>query len=223
MSYYPILLDLQGQRAVVVGGGRVAQRKIETLLEHEAEVHVIAKELTPTIRDHAESDRVKWIGKEYKEHGLSGALLVIAATDDTVLNRRVSGDAKRKGILINAVDQPADCTFIVPSILARGDLLIAVSTSGNSPMLAKKIRRTLEEQFGPEYAIFLNLMGRLRKEILAQGFSQDKNRRIFQDLVESSILEAIGERRWNDVALIVNEIAQTQWSLEEISKWVSVD
>ena len=223
MSYYPILLDLRERKAVVVGGGQVAQRKIETLLKYKAEVRVIAKELTPDLKMHLAADRIKWIGKEYDEQDLDGALLVIAATDDTLLNRRVSGDAKRKRILINAVDQPADCTFIVPSVLERGDLLIAVSTSGNSPMLAKKIRRRLEKQFGKEYEMFLNLMGHLRKEILAQGFSQDENRRIFQDLVESPILEAIGEGRWNEVAVIVNEIAQTEWSAEEISKIRSAD
>ena len=221
MSYYPILLDLREIKAVVVGGGQVAQRKIETLLKYKAEVCVIAKELTPDLKMHLAADRIKWIGKDYDEQDLDGALLVIAATDDTLLNRRVSGDAKRKGILINAVDQPADCTFIVPSILERGDLLIAISTSGHSPMLAKKIRRTLETQFGKEYALFLRLMGRLRKEILAQGFSQDENRRIFQDLVESPILEAIGQERWDAVASMIKEITQREWSAEEISALAS--
>jgi precorrin-2 dehydrogenase/sirohydrochlorin ferrochelatase len=220
MSYYPILLDLRGQTTVVVGGGQVAERKIETLLEHGAEVHVITKELTPTLRDHVEAGKITWIGEKYDERALKGAFLVIAATDNPVLNRQVSEDAKRKGILINAVDQPSDCSFIVPSVLRRGDLLIAVSTSGCSPMLAKKVRRTLEKQFGDEYEMFLNLMGALRKEILAQGFSQDENHRIFRALVESPILEAIGQRRWNDVASMVNEITRTEWSAGEISKLV---
>ncbi len=221
MSYYPILIDLRHKKAVVVGGGQVAQRKIETLLKHEAEVCVIAKELTPALKILVAGDEITWIGEEYHEYDLKGAFLVIAATDNAVLNRRVSGDAKRKGILVNAVDQPSDCTFIVPSILERGDLLIAVSTSGNSPMLAKKIRRTLERQFGQEYETFLNLMGRLRKEILAHGYTQDENRRIFQDLVESPILEAIAQRRWSDVASMVNEITQAGWSAEEIATLVS--
>jgi precorrin-2 dehydrogenase/sirohydrochlorin ferrochelatase len=216
MSYYPIMLDLQGKRAVVIGGGQVAQRKIETLLRYEAEVCVVAHELSFDLKSQVASGKVKWIAEEYDQDGLDGAFLVIAATDDAALNRRVSGDAKRKGILINAVDQPADCTFIVPSILERGDLLIAISTSGQSPMLAKKIRRTLETQFGKEYALFLRLMGRLRKEILAQGFSQDENRRIFHDLVESPILEAIGQERWDAVASMIKEIAKKEWSAEEI-------
>ena len=210
------MLDLRGKRAVVVGGGQVAQRKIETLLRNEAEVCVVAQELNSDLKMRVAAGKVKWIGKEYDVQDLNGAFLVIAATDNPTLNRQVSGDAKRKGILINAVDQPADCSFIVPSILKRGDLLITISTSGNSPMLAKKIRRTLERQFGQEYALFLNLMGRLRREILARGFSQGENRRIFQRLVDSPILEAIGQRRWDEVASLVKEITQTEWSAEEI-------
>ena len=222
MSYYPILLDLRGQTTVVVGGGQVAQRKIETLLEHGADVHVIANELTPTLRDQVEAGKITWNGAEYDERALKGTFLVVAATDNTALNRQVSEDAKRKGILINAVDQPSDCSFIVPSVLRRGDLLIAVSTSGSSPMLAKKIRRTLEKQFGEEYEMFLTLMRALRKEILARGLSQDANHRIFRALVDSPILEAIGQRRWNDVASMVNEITQTEWSAREISKLASI-
>jgi precorrin-2 dehydrogenase/sirohydrochlorin ferrochelatase len=221
MAYYPILLDLQGKKAIVVGGGQIAQRKIETLLEHGADVQVITRELSPTLRDHVEAGRITWIGNEYDERDLNGAFLVITATDSAVLNRRVSEDAKRQGILINAVDQPTDCSFIVPSVLRRGDLLIAVSTSGSSPVLAKKIRRTLEKQFGEEYELFLNLMGFLRKEILARGLLQDENHRIFRALVESPILEAIRQRHWNDVASIVNEITRAEWSAKEISEVAS--
>ena len=218
MAYYPILLDLHGKKAIVVGGGQIAQRKIETLLEYGADVQVIARELSPALKDHVEAGRITWIGIEYDERDLSGAVLIIAATDSAVLNRRVSEEAKGQGILINAVDQPTDCSFIVPSVLRRGDLQIAVSTSGSSPVLAKKIRRTLEEQFGKEYELFLNLMGVLRKEILARELLQEENHRIFRALVESPILEAIGQRRWDDVASMVNEITQVQWSAKEISE-----
>jgi precorrin-2 dehydrogenase/sirohydrochlorin ferrochelatase len=221
MSYYPVLLDLRGQTAFVVGGGQVAQRKIETLLEYGAEVHVITKELTSTLRDYVKAGKITWIAKEYDERELNGTFLVIAATDSTVLNRQVSQDAKRKGILVNVVDQPSDCGFIVPAVLRRGDLLIAVSTSGSSPMLAKKIRQALEGQFGEEYEMFLNLMGALRKEILGQGLSQDENHRIFQALVESPLLDAIAQRRWDEVASIVHESTRMTWSAEEISKLAS--
>ena len=142
MSYYPIFLDLKGKTALVVGGGVVALRKIETLLEHGAKVHVIARELTPELAGLMEDGKVEHMGEEFRENDLDKAFMVIAATDDPALNRQVSRSAQEKGLLINAVDQPEDCNFIVPSSLRRGDLRIAVSTSGKSPALAKKSERT---------------------------------------------------------------------------------
>jgi len=120
------------------------------------------------------------------------------------------------GLLINAVDQPEDCNFIVPSALRRGDLRIAVSTSGKSPALAKKVREDLEEHFGNEYESFLVLMGKLRKEILSRGLSQKENSRIFRELVESPILEAIGREEWGQVASILKRITQTVWTPDEV-------
>jgi precorrin-2 dehydrogenase/sirohydrochlorin ferrochelatase len=216
MSYYPIFLDLKGKTALVVGGGVVAQRKIETLLEHGAKVHVIARELTPELVGLLEAGKVEHKGEEFHENHLDKAFMVIAATDDAALNRQVSRSAQEKGLLINAVDQPEDCNFIVPSALRRGDLRIAVSTSGKSPALAKKVREDLEEHFGNEYESFLVLMGRLRKEILSRGLSQKENSRIFHELVGSPILEAIGREEWGQVASILKRITQTVWTPDEV-------
>jgi precorrin-2 dehydrogenase/sirohydrochlorin ferrochelatase len=218
MSYYPIFLDLKGKTALVVGGGVVAQRKIETLLEHGAEVHVIARELTPGLVRSVEAGKVEHMGEEFHENHLDKAFMVIAATDDTALNRQVSRSAQEKGLLINAVDQPEDCNFIVPAALRRGDLRIAISTSGKSPALAKKIREDLEKHFGTEYESFLVLMGRLRREILSRGLSQKENSRIFGELVGSPILKAIGREEWGEVASILEGIAQTVWTPEEVRK-----
>lgn len=219
MSYYPVFLDLKGKRAVVVGGGMVAQRKIETLLEHGAEVHLIARALTPELVRDVRAGKVKHLGEEFRESHLEGAFMVIAATDDADLNRRVSRSAQERMLLINAVDQTDDCNFIVPSSLRRGDLLIAVSTSGKSPAMARKVRRDLEKYFGSEYEPFLNLMGRLRKEILSRGLSQKENSRIFGMLVESSILEAIGREAWEEAASTLSDIVQTVYTPEEVRKF----
>jgi precorrin-2 dehydrogenase/sirohydrochlorin ferrochelatase len=216
MPYYPILVELQGKKVLVVGGGSVAQRKIETLLEYGALVQVISRELTPTLRKYLEQGRIKRPGQEFTENYMEGAFMVIAATDDPLLNQRISEKARENDLLVNAVDQPSDCTFIVPSILRRGDLLIAVSTSGKSPALAKKVREDLEERFGPEYESLLILMGRLRKEILSQGRSQDENRRIFHKLVNSQILEAIKGKDWNGTAKILNGVMQTALSADDV-------
>jgi len=177
--FYPILVDLQGKKALVVGGGKVAQRKIESLLEYGASVHVIARELTAELEQLRSRKRIELLGGEFSEAHLEGAFLVIAATDDALLNRRVSQEAQKRGLLVNAVDQPADCNFIVPSVLSRGDLLIAVSTSGKSPAFARKVRLELDQHFGKEYGFFLNLMGNLRKEILRLGLSQEENKKGF--------------------------------------------
>ncbi len=202
-SFYPILVDLQGKKALVVGGGKVAQRKIENLLDYGATVHVVARELTGELEHLHCERRIQFLGPEFSESYLEGAFLVIAATDDASLNRRVSQAAQQRGLLVNAVDQPADCNFIVPSVLSRGDLLIAVSTSGKSPAFARKVRVELEQHFGEEYGFFLNLMGNLRKEILPLGLSQEENKRAFEELVYSDLLQAIQEKKWDLASQII--------------------
>jgi precorrin-2 dehydrogenase/sirohydrochlorin ferrochelatase len=223
MSYYPVLIQLDGRKVLVVGGGTVAQRKIETLLEYGAVVQVISKELTPRLRKYSDEGKIGFLGQQFNEDCLEEAFLVIAATDDPRLNHQVSEKAKEKGLLVNAVDQPSDCNFILPSVLRRGDLLIAVSTSGKSPALAKKVRETLEERFGNEYGSFLLLMGRLREEILAQRLSQGENRRIFNELVNAPILEAISREDWNGVATILNGIIPGRVSSKDVINYLKVD
>jgi precorrin-2 dehydrogenase/sirohydrochlorin ferrochelatase len=204
--FYPILVDLQGKNALVVGGGKVAQRKIETLLEHGASIQVVARELTPGLEQLRSAGKVRFLGSEFSEAFLKGAFVVFAATDDASLNRRVSEAARQRGLLVNAVDQPADCNFIVPSILSRGDLLIAVSTSGKSPAFARKVRVELEQHFGEEYGSFLTLMGSLRKEILRLGLSQEENKSAFEGLVGSDLLVAIREKNWDLASQLIAKV-----------------
>jgi len=204
--FYPILVDLQGKKALVVGGGKVAQRKIETLLEHGATVQVVAKELTASLEELRGARRIEFLGEEFSETFVDGVFVVFAATDDAALNRRVSRTAQQRSLLVNAVDQPADCNFIVPSVLSRGDLVIAVSTSGKSPAFARKVRVELEQSFGEEYGLFLNLMGNLRKEILRLGLSQEENKSTFEDLVTSDLLTAIREKNWDLASQIIEKV-----------------
>lgn len=216
MTYYPILLDLKGKKALVVGGGKVAWRKIDTLLEYGARVHVIAKELNAILRAYVEQGKIKYLGAEFSEKHLSNVFLVIAATDDSQMNQEISEAAKSRGLLINAVDQPADCNFIVPSVIRRGDLQIAVSTSGRSPALAKKVREDLENAFGLEYADLLNLLGQLRKTVLSRCLSGTENKKIFYDLVYSPLLEAITKDDWGWAASIVNGILGSRYNGDDI-------
>ncbi|OPX34646.1 MAG: hypothetical protein B1H11_10480 [Desulfobacteraceae bacterium 4484_190.1] len=206
MKYYPVFLALEGKNALVVGGGKVARRKVETLIEYGALVQIISMELTDGLKKLVEDGKIIHLGTQFEDHLMDGIFLVIAATDDHEFNHKISESARRKGLLINAVDQPADCDFIVPSIVKRGDLQIAISTSGKSPALAKKIRKELETQFGDEYESFLYLMGRLRKEILKKEYPQDENMRIFQEIVNSGILTALTKKNMDDVELILRRI-----------------
>lgn len=216
MAYYPILLDLEDKRALVVGGGQVAERKIETLLGFGASVSLSSKKLTDKIRRLVEEGKIRYLGTEFQERDLEGVFLVIAATNDKELNHRVSELAKMRGLLINAVDQPLDCNFIVPSIVKRGDLLLAVSTSGKSPALAKKLRKDLERQFGEEYEIFLTLMGRLRETVLSMGFSQEENSRIFHEVVTSPVLALLANQQWDEVEACLRDLLPKGLAVEGI-------
>lgn len=206
MSYYPIFLQIEGMRVLVVGGGNVAQRKVETLLESGASIFIVSKELTPELKRLVDNGDVRFLGEEMKDEFFDDAFIVIAATDDKDLNHKVSMSARRRDLLVNAVDQPEDCNFIVPSVVRRGDLLLSISTSGKSPALAKKIRELLEAQFGDEYGAFLNLMGGLRKEVLALGLSQKENRQIFQEIIAGGIIEALALNDWEEIELTLTRI-----------------
>ena len=217
MSYYPIMIDLSGKKAVVLGGGMVAQRKVETLLEYGAEVHLISREMTPLLENYAREGRVRLVGKELEGGEFDGASIAVIATDDPHLNRRAADIARGQGVLVNVADQPSDCDFIVPSILRRGDLIIAVSTSGRSPALAKRIRERLTAQFGDEYGDFLSLMGHIRKEILSRGLTQEENSRIFHELVNSPIIEAIAREDWQEIVSNLERILRMRFSVDEVT------
>jgi len=218
MTYYPIFLDLKGKKILVVGGGNVAERKIEALLDCGAKINIVSNELTDKLKNLVEVYGIRHLNEEFSEKHLEGIFLVIAATNDKQLNHKVSKIAKKMGLLINAVDQLPDCNFIVPSIVKRGDLLIAISTSGKSPALAQKIRKQLDTQFGSEYEAFLVLMGRVRKEMLSKGLSQEENSRIFHEIVESDVLDALLRDDLKRVESILRRILPEDVVLEECLK-----
>ena len=216
MSYYPILLELKGERALVIGGGKVAQRKVETLLEFGASIDIVSKVLTSKLKKLLENGTIRLVGEEFREKYLDDVFLVTVATDDRELNHKIGKSARQRGLLVNTIDQPADCNFIVPSIVRRGDLLIAISTSGKSPALAKQIREQLEGQFGGEYDTFLVLMGCLRNEVLTRGLSHEENSQIFHEIVESDLLEAISEDDWEKAGSTLSRILPSNIDIKGI-------
>jgi precorrin-2 dehydrogenase/sirohydrochlorin ferrochelatase len=223
MAYYPIIVELKDKKIIVVGGGNVAQRKVMTLVDCGADVHIISKELSPLLKVYEKERKVSIQGTEFKEDELNGAYMVIAATDDPIENSRIGKSAKKRGILVNVVDQPDDCNFIVPSIVKRGDLIIAVSTSGKSPALARKLRKELESLYGKEYEDYLNLMGGLRKEIITKGGSSDENREIFTLLVDSPLFELICEGEWEKIAALISGILKIEITQQKIINYLKAE
>lgn len=168
-TYYPVFLNLEGKQCVIVGAGEVALRKIRMLLDCGAKVTVISPIVHPELSRLAESRAIEVIQRTYETGDLQGAVMAISATDDEKINQRVADEAKKQGIHINVVDDPARSDFIVPSYFRRGGLTIAVSTSGMSPAMARKIRTKLEQDFGEEYASMLSLIEKVRSTLKDRG------------------------------------------------------
>lgn len=206
VRYYPLFLDIAGRRCVVVGGGSVAERKIERLLACGARVEVVGRRLTPALAGMRGEGTILHRDADYDEAHLRDAFLVIGATDDGEINERIARDARAKGIPVNIVDDPALCNFILPSIVERGDLAIAVSTGGRSPALAKKIRREMEDRYGPEYATLLAILGELRRKVIADGRSSGENRELFEAVIASDLLDQIRAGRWDLVKERIREL-----------------
>ncbi len=167
-TYYPVYLNLDKKNCVVIGGGEVALWKVKTLLGCGAKVTVISPRFHPEISRLAESGALQRIRRSYQNGDLKGSVVVISATNRKDVNRAIAGEAKKRGVLVNVVDDPELSDFIVPSFFRRGGLTIAVSTSGMSPGLARKIRTKLERDFGEEYASLLTLIEEVRSTVKAQ-------------------------------------------------------
>lgn len=163
--YYPVFLNIYQKKCIVIGGGKVALRKVRALLEQGATVQVIAPTLCSKLSSLAKSKTISVLQRNYEPGDLKGACIVIAATTETETNKKVAMEAKRRGILVNVVDDREQSDFIVPSCLRRGDLTIAIATAGKSPALARKIRTRLETDFGKEYASLVNLISEVRSEL----------------------------------------------------------
>ena len=206
MKFYPISLDISNEKCVVVGGGDVAERKIIRLLECGARVVLVGKTITPGLRAMKDKETIEHVPDDYREEHIEGAFLVIGATDRNDVNERIYHDSRSRGILVNVVDEPARCNFIVPAIFRRKDLLIAISTGGKSPALARKLREKMEEKYGPEYGILLDIMGNLRKKIIARGGTSAENKRIFESVLDSDILRHVREEEWDRVREIVRDL-----------------
>lgn len=173
--YYPIFLNVQGKKCLVVGGGKVALRKVQMLLKHGAKVEVVSPTLCPELSQLERAGMILVKQRGYQAKDLHDALIAIAATDDANVNKSIAAEATRRGILVNIVDDPKSSDFIVPSYFTRGDVLVAVSTSGKSPALARKIRSELERNFNPAYPKLALIADEVRSELKMQGITVDSD------------------------------------------------
>jgi len=188
---YSVSLNLENVPCLVVGGGTVALRKIESLIASGARVEVVSPEVVPEIED---LEEVEITLREFRTGDLEGRFLVVSATDDKSVNEAVARAARKRSMLVNVVDVPELCNFYVNSQVRRGDLTISVSTGGASPALAKRIRRDLEMQFGQEYADLLRMMAEYRSLILRDVADPERRKKIFERLAHARIEKTLREQ-----------------------------
>lgn len=196
---YPLYLRLNNEKCLVVGGGKVAERKIKSLLDAEAAVTVVSPQLTPALYVLKEQAKIKHIERTYQEKDLAGSFLVICATDNKELNRKVAEQCLARKILVNVVNDPPQSNFFVPAVVRQGSLSIAVSTDGKSPLLAARIREQLEKTYGSEYADFLELLGQVRVDILEKEPDPETRRKILEQIVQSDIINLLKEKRYDEI------------------------
>ena len=216
MRYYPLFLDLQTRPCLVVGGGEVAERKVHSLLQAGGQVTVISPTLTRQLQSWEEERQIAVRLRSYQDGDLNGFTLVFAATDDEALHQRIACEAKKAGVLLNVVDRPALCSFIVPAMVSQGDLTLAISTSGASPALARHIRQALERQFGEEYALMLQLLARVRERVVREVRSSDERQQLFTALVESPLLDYIRERRVDQIDALLQQLVGPHCTCETL-------
>ena len=201
MSLFPIFLKLEGRPCLVVGAGEIAESKIHSLLTANAHVTVIAPEAKPGLAALARAERFTWLQREFVPADLDGMFLVVAATNFLDVNASVYREAQERNILCNAVDDPPNCDFYFPSVVKRDDLQIAISTAGESPALAQRLRKEIDEQLPKDLGPWLAALGDLRREVLASLPSGDLRKMILHELAQRHVcgLDACPSRQFAQV------------------------
>ncbi len=189
-NLFPMFLKLEGKQCLVVGAGKIGEPKIGGLLETGARIRVVSLDASPTVREWARAGKIELEVRAFSAEDLDGAFLAIVATNSRTLNERVYREAQSRAVLCNVVDVPDLCDFFYPAIVRRGDLQIAVSTAGQSPSLAQKIRQQLEKQFGPGYASWVAELGETRQFILSSDLDKERKLDLLHSLASREAVEA---------------------------------
>jgi precorrin-2 dehydrogenase len=188
-NLFPLFLRLEGRRCVLVGAGQVATQKLGGMLAAGAHVHVVAPHVTREIAQLVAEGTLCWSRRPFLPRDLAGATLVIAATGNPEINHLIFQEARRQGVLCNAVDEPQHCDFYYPAVVRRGDLQIAISTAGHSPALAQRLRRELEAEFSESYASWLSFLGRARRRLFERKIDPSRRKQLLHRLVTPRAFE----------------------------------
>jgi precorrin-2 dehydrogenase/sirohydrochlorin ferrochelatase len=195
-TFYPIFLNLQGRRCIIIGGGQIAEGKILKLIDSGAKIIVISPDATQGIRDAVDRGDIEFNLRKYQAGDLEGAFLVIAATNDRVVNQEIFEEAERLGVLLNAVDDPPRCSFIAPAVVERGPVTLAISTGGASPALARKLREALAKSPALDWAEATSVLSKARQLIKEQQTAVDPQR--WQCCMPQELLELVQSGRENE-------------------------
>jgi len=189
-NLFPMFMKLAGKQCLVVGAGKVGEPKIGGLIDTGASVHVVAIAASGQVREWADAGKIELELRAFTAGDLDGKFLAVAATASESLNKLIYQEAQRRGVLCNVVDVPEYCDFYYPAVVRRGDLQIAISTAGQSPVLAQRIRQRLERQFGEGYAAWVEQLGETRRLILASGLDQETKWELLHSLASREAFEA---------------------------------
>jgi len=212
-TYYPVYIELRNQSCVVIGGGKIAEGKVEGLLAVEARVTVISPELSPRLQELSNQKQITYIPRPYQAGDLTGAFMVICATDQAEINHQVWQEASANRQLVNVVDDTPRCNFIAPSILRKGDLTIAISTSGKAPALAVRLKERFQREIGPEYERFLELAGELREPLAKHIPDFETRKALWYELVDSDILEVLARGEEDSAKEIISQVVGFEFEL----------
>ncbi|MDI6752719.1 MAG: bifunctional precorrin-2 dehydrogenase/sirohydrochlorin ferrochelatase [bacterium] len=208
MSCYPIELNLDKERCLVIGGGKVAERKVTSLLTTGAFINVVSPKITKRLKEYVASGRIKHIERKYLPEDIKDAFLVIGATDNEKTNDQIATDCRNLGILVNIVDSPSLSNFLVPAVVKRGRLGISIGTSGNSPALAKKIKEEISALYGPEYEELTDLLGDLRQKVYQNIACENRRKLFWKQLINSDILQLIRKKRRKEIKKRIGALLQ---------------
>ncbi len=204
MISYPVNLTIKNKKCVVIGAGDVAARKIKGLLQCEADVHVISPDITDMLQILVEQKKIVYHKRAYRYGDLEGAFLVFAATNHRSIQEAVTKEADQRGIPVNIADAPSSCSFQVPAKIRRGDLLLTISTGGESPALASFLRKNLEKAFGWEYTQLVCLLGRIRDEFIRKNEPKENYLVVVEELMQTDIIEMI---RYQEIEKVYHRLS----------------